>query len=233
MTLIIPDDIGKFCIKADSSDYANDGVLSQKKEGKWYPVAFHSKSLNEVECNYEIYDKELMAIMDALSDWRQYLLGTSQKIEILTDHQNLQYFKKPQKLNRRQARWMTELAEYEFELIHKPGKSMGKADALSRMTGLEKGEKDNENLVLLKPELFVGSISLENPEDCLLSDIRKRRKNLDRYVEQALRDKTDQWVESEDGLISWQGRIYVPRDKDLRGRVIYAHHDTPLTGHPG
>ena len=100
---MIPRDIGKFRVEADSSNYANGAVLSQQIEGKWYPVAFRSRSLNEVEQNYEIYDKEMMAIMDSLEEWRQYLLGALETVEIWTDHQNLQYFRKPQKLNQRQA----------------------------------------------------------------------------------------------------------------------------------
>ena len=71
------------------------------------------------------------------------------------DHQNLQYFHKPQKLNHRQAQWVMELAKYSFALVHKPGKSMGKADALSRMTGLETGVNDNKDIILLKPEFFI------------------------------------------------------------------------------
>ena len=59
--------------------------------------------------------------MDSLSDWRQYLMGAKEPVEIWTDHQNLQYFKKPQKLNRHQARWVTELSEYVINLSHKPG----------------------------------------------------------------------------------------------------------------
>ncbi len=63
-------------------------------------MAFRSRTLNEVEHNYEIYDKEKMAIMDSIDDWRQYLLGATEMVEVFTDHQNLQYFRKPQKLNR-------------------------------------------------------------------------------------------------------------------------------------
>ena len=111
--------------------------------------------------------------MDSLADWHQYLLGTKQPVEIFTDHQNLQYFKKPQKLNHHQARWVTELSEYVIQLYHKPGKTMGKANALSRMTGLEKGENDNENIILLKPEIFISNVVLENPEDNILSMIKK------------------------------------------------------------
>ncbi len=82
-----------------------------------------------------------MAIMDSIDDWRQYLLGAIEPVEVFTDYQNLQYFQKPQKLNRRQASCVMELAEYDIQMIHKPNRTMGKADALSRMTGLEKGEK--------------------------------------------------------------------------------------------
>src|SRR6201996_8552670 len=72
--------------------------------------------MNETERNYEIYDKEMLAIMLALEEWRPMLMGARHEIEILTDHQNLEYFKKPQKINRRQARWITELAPYHFTL---------------------------------------------------------------------------------------------------------------------
>jgi hypothetical protein len=129
-------------------------VLSQKLDGKWHPIAYMSKAFSDVERNYEIYDKEMLAIMLALGEWRQYLMGTSEDFEIWTDHQNLQYFQKPQKLNHQQARWMTELGEYHFKLLHKPGKTHVKPDILSRRPDLDRGEKDNENETLLKEEHF-------------------------------------------------------------------------------
>ena len=70
--------------------------------------------------------------MAALQHFRHYLMGAKQEFEIWTDHANLQYFKKPEKLNRRQAQWLTELQEYDFTLHHIPGKSNSKADILSR-----------------------------------------------------------------------------------------------------
>jgi len=78
-------------------------VLSQQQEdSSWKPVAYLSKAMNETERNYEIYDRELLAIMEGLKQWRQYLIGNNQ-FEIWTDHKNLGYFKKPQKLNCCQA----------------------------------------------------------------------------------------------------------------------------------
>ena len=86
--------------------------------------------MNEIERNYKIYDQELLTIMEGLKQWWYYLIGRDQ-FEIWTDHKNLEYFKKPQKLNYHQARWMTELQEYDFQLIHKPGSSQKKIDTLS------------------------------------------------------------------------------------------------------
>ncbi len=107
VVLTIPTNEGKFRVEADASKGAIGAVLSQEQEGKWRPVSFLLKSLSVTERNYEIYDKELLTIMLALEEWRHYLMGAYQDFKIWTDHQNLQYFRKPQKVNRRQARWIT------------------------------------------------------------------------------------------------------------------------------
>ncbi|SJL10444.1 related to TY3B TY3B protein [Armillaria ostoyae] len=131
VVLAIPNRMGCFRVEADVSNGAVGAILSQEQEGRWRPVAFMSKVLTATKHNYEIYDKELLAIMLAFSDWCHYLMGALEDVEIWTDHQNLQYFHKLQKLNRRQARWVTELAEYHFMLKHKPGFANIKADLLS------------------------------------------------------------------------------------------------------
>jgi len=68
------------------------------------------------ERNYKIYDKELLAIVEALDKWQQYLLDTVEKFEVWTDHKNLKYFREPHKLNSRQARWYLKLQDYDFTL---------------------------------------------------------------------------------------------------------------------
>src|SRR6266852_2994915 len=79
--LFIPQDGGKYKLEADASNYAMGAVLLQFVDGKWRPVAFMSKLFNEAERNYEIYDKEMLAIMMALDEWRQYLLGLEEEFE--------------------------------------------------------------------------------------------------------------------------------------------------------
>ena len=103
--LAAPDLDKKMRMEVDALDYATEGVLSMEcKDGLWRLVAFLSKSLNETERNYEIHDKEMLAIIRGLENWRHLLEGAQLKFEIWTDHKNLEYFMKAQKLNRRQAR---------------------------------------------------------------------------------------------------------------------------------
>ena len=91
-------------METDTSDFAITAILSQQDdEGKWRSIAFMSKALNDAERNYEIYDKEKLAIMQGFYEWAHHLKGNDAITEVLTDHQNLTYFRKPQNLNRRQA----------------------------------------------------------------------------------------------------------------------------------
>ena len=70
-------------------------------DGQWRPVAYFSKSLNEIEKNYKIHNKEMLVITRGLENWRHLLEDTKFKFEVWTDHKNLEYFMKAQKLNRR------------------------------------------------------------------------------------------------------------------------------------
>jgi len=119
----------------------------------WRPVAFISKSLSNTERNYEIHDKEMLAVIRCLEAWRYFLEGAAIKFKIWTDHKNLEYFMKVQKLNRRQARWALYLSRFNFMLKHVPGSKIEKADSLSRRLDWEvEVEKDNEDKILVKPE---------------------------------------------------------------------------------
>ncbi len=110
-------------MEADSSEFATRVVLSQQsmEDGKWHLVAFLSKSLDTVQRNYEIYDKEMLVIIQALMEWQHFLEGAHHKFEIWTDHKNLEYFMMAKKLNCRQARWSLYLSRFDFSMHHHPG----------------------------------------------------------------------------------------------------------------
>ena len=92
--LTFPDDSHTYCVEADSSDFATGATILQQspEDGKWHLIAFFSKSLSPVEHNYEIHDKEMLAIIRALEEWRHFLEGAQLKFEIWTDHKSLKYF---------------------------------------------------------------------------------------------------------------------------------------------
>jgi len=103
--LAAPDLDKEFRVEADTSNFVTGGVLSIKGgDSKWRPVAYISKSLNKTKRNYEIHDKEMLAMIQCLEAWRHFLEGAKSKFKVWTDHKNLEYFMSNQKLNRRQAR---------------------------------------------------------------------------------------------------------------------------------
>ena len=166
--LVAPDLDKKMRMEVDVSDYATGGVLSMEcEDGLWRLVAFLSKSLNEMERNYEIHDKEILAIIRGLENWRHLLEGMRSKFEIWTDHKNLENFMKAQKLNWRQARWALYLSWFDFTLKHVPGTKMGKANGLSRRPDWKVGiDRDNENQILIKDNWIcsLGEVVIEGPE---------------------------------------------------------------------
>ena len=91
-------------MEVNTSDYTISGILSMECEnGRWRLVAYLSKSLNKTERNYEIYNKKMLAVIRGLENWRHLLEGTHFRFKVWTDHKNLEYFMKVQKLNCRQA----------------------------------------------------------------------------------------------------------------------------------
>ena len=179
LILASPDITRPFRIEADSSDFATGTVSSQQnpEDSNWHLVAFLSKSLSTVERNHEIHDKEMLAIIRAMEEWRHFLEGAKHSFEVWTDHKNLEYFQSAKKLNRRQARWSLFLACFDFVLHHRPGKSIGKPDALSRRVDHRDGSNDNSNLTLLTLGFFtvcaLEELELFGEERELLRDIRK------------------------------------------------------------
>jgi hypothetical protein len=107
-----------FELEVDASGFAMGAVLLQKKEdGKKHPIAYYSKTLSAAERNYDIYDLELLAIVNAMDHWRPYLAGSPHKIIIYLDHQNLLYWKEPHKISRRVAREVLMLSEYNLKFV--------------------------------------------------------------------------------------------------------------------
>jgi hypothetical protein len=155
-------------VETDISDYAMGAVSSQRfEDSKIHPVAFISKKYSPAKLNYQIYDKEMLAIVYAMKQWTYYLQGAIYTTIVYSDHMNLLYFKETNQLNRQQARWAETLQEYNFKTVYRKGSQNGKTDALSRcpeFIAREGGTMSTDNKVLLRPEYWtnIGSLCLEN-----------------------------------------------------------------------
>ena len=126
-----------FIIEADASDFALGSILSQPGEdGHLHPVVFHSRKFNVAEINYEVPDKELLAVVNSFAQWRHFLEDSPHQIIIYSDHKNLTYFQMARVLNRREAWWAQILTRFDFKIPFRPGNQQGQANALSRRSYL-------------------------------------------------------------------------------------------------
>jgi hypothetical protein len=141
-----PNESNPFVLETDASDFAVAGILSQLDEDNVLkPVGFFSRQLDKSQRNYDIYDKELLAIVSCFSHWRHFLQGNNHRTLVMTDHKNLEFFMTTKKLTRRQARWSAMLSEYDFLISHIPG-AQNRSDLLSRRPDYQI-EQASENLI--------------------------------------------------------------------------------------
>ncbi len=206
-TLAMFDGTKPIQIETDASDRAIGACLTQEREGKRHPIAYFSRKMTPAEQNYEIYDKELLAIVAALRHWRVYCEGAP-KLTIYSDHKNLTYFTTTKELTRRQARWSELLGEYKFEIIYTPGKENGRADALSRRSDYMEGHQPQSHRILKVNR--DGSLSA-NPQEF-------------NTVLRILRDNEEEFPVE-------YSKYQVPPEKEQQ--CIQDHHDDPTHGHPG
>jgi hypothetical protein len=122
-------------VETDASNRVVAEVLLQQdsQTGHWHSVAFFLKTMQLAKLNYDIHNKEMLAIILSLGEWRAELEGLQETLFLVySDHQALEYFMTMKKLSARQARWAEYLSRYYFKLAYRAGKSNERADALSR-----------------------------------------------------------------------------------------------------
>jgi RNase H-like domain found in reverse transcriptase/Integrase zinc binding domain/Reverse transcriptase (RNA-dependent DNA polymerase) len=232
MALNRPDHDRPFEVEVDASQFALGAILFQRTPtGLPRLISYYSHALSPPERGYDVHNRELLAIMHALKRWRHLLLGARYPIKVYTDHKNLQYYRHPWDINRRVARYIPLLGEFNLSLIHKPGKSM-RADPLSRRPDFDTGALDNKDVIVLPSELFASVATLS------LAPLDPWEDKLLRAQEAAPTDIVGwstpfQLERGPHGLWTRAGKIVVVADNALRREVIAAHHDHVTAGHPG
>jgi hypothetical protein len=231
-------------IEPDASDYALGAVCSQyDDEGRLHPIAYYSRKFLPAEINYQIYDKELLAIVCAFKHWRHYLEFSVSTTVVLTDHRNLEYFTTTRHLSRRQVRWSEVLSDYNFVIKYRPGSLNGAADALSRRDKPE-GEGttrlDKTAMTLLPPIQFLNNIQVLPlfPENQAIHDqIRQLLPADPTFGPILLKIPLNQDPEGpytvQDDILLHEGLVCVPDNQELKKQILQECHDSPMAGHFG
>ncbi|QRW26817.1 Retrotransposable element Tf2 protein [Rhizoctonia solani] len=230
-----------YYLETDASGVAMGAILSQRgPDNRLHPIAYMSKSFSGAEANYNTHDKELLAIIKALEEWRIFLEATDKPVQVFTDHRNLEYWMQARTFNRRHARWRIFLSDFNFEIHYRPGKQSGKPDALSRRSDYVDTSPEPE--VMLPAEVFANT-SEEELE--IVTEIRSKLRE-DPSIEpiiQFLTEDVDNAPPSirkayrdynwEEDLLWYRGKLVVPDSETLKERLLREFHDSPLAGHPG
>ena len=219
--LISPDPGKPYVVTTDASGFATGAILQQDHGKGLQPIAFMSHKMNKAERNYPVHEQELLAIVQALREWRHYLHGTT--FEVVTDHNSLKYFMTQPTLSARQARWSEKLQEFDMKVVHRPGKLNDAADALSR-------RPDHQvNNVIQQANVSI--------DDSLIVDIKAGYAN-DIACRQLIQqftsgEQSDTSYHLADDIIYKDNCIYVPDVSDIKSKLMQEHHDIPLSGHVG
>jgi len=242
-------------LETDASHFTSASILSQKFENrKIHPVLFVSRKLTPAGLNYDAYDKVMLAVVFYLCKNRHYLQGAIHKRTIFPYHQNLTYFKSAILLNRRQARWVKDLKQYNFQLLYRKGTSNAKADILSpcpEFTSREGGTTSATNQPMLDKDqwLEVGAMELDLDSSIeaiqisaiaveqLLREAKERIKAKwtvdDKYREICKQVSTggnvDKSFSITDELLCWKNRINVL--EGLQQQITQSEHASKVAGH--
>src|ERR1700731_1763678 len=132
-------------VETDTSDYAVAAILSTvTSDDEVYPITFHSHPLGISELNYDTHNKELLTIFEVFTAWRHYLEGSETLVDVITDHNNLEYFSMVRLLTRHQARWSEFLSQFNFVIRFHPGWLGMKPNALTRHWDVYPKEGDSD-----------------------------------------------------------------------------------------
>ncbi|KAF8752081.1 hypothetical protein RHS01_08076 [Rhizoctonia solani] len=230
-----------YYLETDASGVAMGAILSQRGPDNWlHPIAYMSKSFSGAKANYNTHNKELLAIIKALEEWRIFLEATNKPIQVFTDHCNLEYWMQARTFNRRHARWRVFLSDFNFKIHYCPGKQSGKPDALSRR--LDYIDRAPEPEVMLPAEVFANTTEEELE---IVTEIRSKLRedpSLEHIIQFLTEDadnappsirKAYRDYDWEEDLLWYQGKLVVPDSEPLKEQLLKEFHDSPLAGHPG
>jgi hypothetical protein len=191
--------------------------------------------------NYPTHDLELAAVVHALKIWRHYLMG--KRCELYIDHKSLKYIFTQSNLNLRQTRWLELIKDYDLGINYHPRKANVVADALSHRSHVGQLVVDIMPLELCEEFDKLNLRIVANTEATkmevgsnLLQEIRKGQVEDEKIQEikhNIKEEKSLGFLEDEDGVLWYKGRICLPNIKELKDKILCEAHESAYSIHPG
>jgi hypothetical protein len=233
-----------------ASDYTSASLFSQYDNNNvLHPVAYFSKKHSPAECNYEIYEKDLMAIVRAFEAWHPKLQSLINPIYVLSEHKKLEYFITTKLLNRCQAYLSQFLSQFNYKIVYRPGTACSKPDALTHRSGdLPKAGDDcslENQTTIIKPEnmLQLLAMAMLTPASPVLVQLLTNSYNKDLFRDKILklirdgakycREISLTEYDEHNNLLHYHQRIWVPNYKLSKLHLLQQHHDVQATGYSG
>ena len=220
----------EFHIETDASDVSVGAVLYQVGEaGEQFPLAYHSKTLNDTEKKWSATDKEMFGIISALRKWSPYCSGCT---VFHTDHQPLKYVRKQKDPRGKMARWLMELENYDYRIEYLPGKDNVQADYLSRVDipdNLPELEYTQEKACVYFEDVILPTMDVikqHQAKDGAIADAIKQLKEEGKVTKGIFRTYPNLAVDED---VLWKGeRVMIPAS--LQELVLTEYHGQY---HPG
>ncbi|KAA0054256.1 putative retroelement pol polyprotein [Cucumis melo var. makuwa] len=211
--LALPDFQQPFEIETDASGFGVGAVLSQNKR----LIAYFSQKLSETAREKLVYERELMAIVLAVEQWRHYLLG--HRFVVYTDQKALRHILGQRELTPGVRKWLMKLMGFDFEIFYRAGLENKVADALSRIL-----IEAQLNVISVPSILDIAVIEKEVQEDAKLKAI---------FDQLVVDPECIPRYTVRQGRLFYKGRLVIPKTSSLIPTILHTFHDSVIRGHSG
>ena len=241
-----------FIIETDTSDYTLAAILSTVSlmDNEVHPITFHSCTFTSPELNYDVHDKELLAIFKAFKIWCHYLKRSLTLIDMVTDHKNLEYFSTTKLLTCHQVHWSEFLCQFNLTICFHPGCLGTKPNVLTRQWDIYPKE-GGSNYASINPHnlcpvfmqeqmassLCTTFLSVPTLHTTIIMDIKKLHSNIhsslhsDPIASAQLHSPSPHWSVNSKGFLLLDDKIYIPNTSNLRLQILQYKHDHLISSH--
>ena len=222
-------------LRVDASGIGVGGVLLQEQDNNYHPIGYVSRGLTKAEKNYSISERECLAVIYSIQQFRSFLWGKNFTIE--SDHSALCWLRSIKDPAGRLARWSVKLQDYDYNIVHKKGSTLNDADALSRYP-CQEGLKAEEEEAIEIPTYLISEVKMHELQDKDPNIVEIRKAIEDPNFGNSLLQRRAKNFKIVNNILYKKSAVTHEEDKivvpeELKFEILYSSHSEPLAGHLG